>query len=130
VRDASAASWEFPGEDQQSGMRQSGGKRLAGGQDDIVAIVRDHDAPIGGSGLEVDRVVLRERRLCVSRRNSVETERSPDGRGSVGHVFVQIEPRVAHPPGERVKSSSSDTRAAVQYASRSNRSSISAGHAR
>lgn len=78
----------------------------------------------------MQRIVLRKRRMRVPRGDYVVTERvTHEGRG-MGHVFVEVKARFAHPISDPEKGNSSATRSGVQYASRSSRASISSGYSR
>lgn len=135
VGDPSGISREPVRQDEQTRMRVAGGEGIAGGDQEVVPVVGDHDSLILRRGPEMDRIVLRQEWLSIHGGENVQSQSGTDPRTRVWNVLVEIEASgfpaspgaTSHVPTGRVKGSSSATRSGVQYDSRASRSSISSG---
>ena len=116
-------------------MRASGGEGIVRRDEEVVPVVCHHDSLILRCFPEMNRVILRQRRLSIPGSENVQPQSSTDFCGRGGNVLVEIEPscpRLRHraalyAPIRRTKGNSSATRSGVQYASRASRASISSG---
>ena len=124
-------------QDQDSGVRLPGGEGVPGNGYEVVPIVRDENATVGGGRCPLLAVRLPEP-ACFAHADDIEPQLAADLGGQPGHVFIKVESRrrnIGFRQGSslrryagRVNGSSSYSRSGVHSASSASRSSISFGY--